>query len=190
MAYYQRALWSSTRDFHAGDMEAGEFIDDMIRLIEGQMRRAWNEGMRNVGLDPKRDMTPAYEGRLQEIINSEFDHVLDFASDIEKAAQDGKPVEPFRGRVDMWTNRYTEVVNTAQIVTKPKQRYRWQYGDTDHCSTCYALHGTVATGTDWQNSIYKPQSPPNPALECGGWRCQCQLVPTDEPLTPGGIPNV
>ena len=190
VAYYNRSLWKSTRDFHAGDMEAGEFIDEMIRLIEGQMRRAWNEGMRNVGLDPKTDMTPAFEAELQGIINGEFEHVLGFAESVEAAAAQGKPVDPFRSRVDMWSNRYNDVVNRAQVATKPEQRYRWVYGDTDHCSTCLGLNGIVATGTDWTRSGYQPQSPPNYRLECGGWNCQCQLVPTSEPITPGGIPQL
>jgi len=190
VAYYNRSLWRSTREFHAGDMEAGEFIDEMIRLIEGQMRRAWNEGMRNVGLDPKQDMTSEFETELQTIINSEFENVLSFAEAIESAAAEDKPVGPFRNRVDMWSNRYNDVVNRAQIATKPKERYRWVYGDTDHCSTCYSLNDVVATGDDWKLSGYQPQSPPNPLLECGGWNCRCRLVLTKEPLTSGGIPQL
>lgn len=189
--YYQRSLWANVRKFYNSEIDAGEFIDEQIRLIEGQMRKAWYEGMRNVGYEnPPKEMTAEFDAELQAVIDSEFDHVLDFAQAIEDAKLANQPLEPFRARTEMWVNRYTDVVNQAEVFTKPEQRFRWEYGDTQHCETCAALNGTVATGQQWTDSPYQPQSPPNDALECGGWRCQCRLVPTDEPLTEGGIPSV
>ena len=189
-AYFQRALWSYTRKFHAGEMDVSEFLDKFIGLVEDQARRAWNEGMRNVGLDPK-NITIPQRARLQEIINEEFNHVLDFASAIEQQRNDGKPVDPLRARVELWANRYPNIVNEAQAYCKPYDLFRWEYGDTiDHCSSCAALNGVVATGDNWRMSGVMPQNPPNPRLECGGWRCRCRLVPTTEPPTETGIPTV
>ena len=51
-AYYSQALNRAVLEFYRGDMDAGEFIDEMIRLIEGQFERAWNEGSRDVGVEP------------------------------------------------------------------------------------------------------------------------------------------
>lgn len=188
--YYDRALNRDVLDFYRGDMEAGEFIDDMIRLIEGQFTRAWNEGMREVGLDPAKDMTDEWEGILQGEIDAELDHVLDFAQAIEDARTNNKPVEPLQARVELWTNRYNEVVNLAMRMCEPKMNYRWELGATEqHCSTCAALDGIIASGQDWEESGYHPQGAPNEMLECGGWRCDCRLVPTDDKPTEGGIPN-
>ena len=53
----------------------------------------------------------------------------------------------------------------------------------EHCATCAALDGLVAYAVDWERSGVKPQNPPNGALECGGWRCDCSLVPTKERAT-------
>ena len=189
-AYFQRALWDYTRKFHAGSMDVSTFLDKFIALVEDQARRAWNEGMRNVGQDPA-NMSIPQRARLQEIINQEFNHVLDFASAIEAAKNEGKPVDPFKARVDLWANRYPNIVNEAQAYCAPYDRFRWEYGDTkDHCSTCYTLNGIVATGQQWQMSGLMPQNPPNHRLECGGWRCRCRLVPTQDPLTETGIPAV
>ena len=187
-AYFSRALWDYTRKFHSGDMDVSTFLDKFIALVEDQARRAWNEGMRNVGVDPK-NMTIDQRARLQEIVNSELNHVLDFASAVEEARKAGKDVDQFKGRVDLWANRYPNIVNEAQAYCKPYDLYRWEYGDTvAHCSTCATLNGIIATGAEWRASGVMPQNPPNPRLECGGWKCRCRLVPTEEMPTTTGIP--
>ena len=112
-AYFQRALWDYTRKFYSNDMDVSTFLDKFISLVEDQARRAWNEGMRNVGLDPK-NITIDQRAYLQNIITEEFNHVLDFASAIEQARNEGKPVDPFKARVDLWANRYPNIVNEAQ----------------------------------------------------------------------------
>jgi hypothetical protein len=187
--YYQRVLWGDTRALYNGEMEREAFVDDMIRLIDEQLRRAWNEGMRDNDLDPAKDMIEKWEARLQEIQLSELDHVEGFADAILQAQKDGAPIEPFRGRVDMWVGRYDDVRSESRITTAPKDRFEWIYGDTDHCTTCMELNGVIATGEDWDKSGYHPQGPPNGKLECGGWRCQCRLEYTEKPATEGGIPN-
>ena len=187
-AYFQRALWDYTRKFYSNDMDVSTFLDKFIALVEDQARRAWNEGMRNVGLDPK-NITIDQRAYLQNIITEEFNHVLDFASAIEQARNEGKPVDPFKARVDLWANRYPNIVNEAQTYCKPHDLYRWDYGDTvQHCSSCAMLNGIVATGGEWRASGVMPQNPPNSRLECGGWKCRCRLTPTEEMPTSTGIP--
>ena len=110
-------------------------------------------------------------GHAQNIITEEFNHVLDFASAIEQARNEGKPVDPFKARVDLWANRYPNIVNEAQTYCKPHDLYRWDYGDTvQHCSSCAMLNGIVATGGEWRASGVMPQNPPNSRFECGGWK--------------------
>lgn len=189
-AYYQRSLDRAVRDFYAGEIDEGEFIDEMIRLIEGQFGRAWNEGSRAVGVDPK-DHTEEDDSLLQEKVDAELDHVLDFASAIDNAAANGEPVGPLRDRVSLWTNRYNEIMNDAKLHFGGSINLAWRLGETeDHCSTCYTLDGIVASAEEWEASGLHPQGAPNERLECGGWRCDCRLEPTKEPKTEGGIPNV
>lgn len=191
--YYQRTLSRDVREFYAGDMDTGAFIDDMIRLVEEQLTRAWNEGMRNNDLDPAKDMTEEWQAVLDGEINEEMEHILDFAQAIEDAAAAGKPVQQYLDRVQLWVNRYPDVVNLSMMTTSPEDRFVWRLGATEeHCATCAGLDGVVATGSDWIASGYRPQNPPNPELECGGWRCDCRLEYTEvsTPLTEGGIPQV
>jgi hypothetical protein len=191
-AFYNRALRRDILDYYRNDMEAGEFIDDMIRLIDGQLTRAWNEGMRQNALDPKEDMTDEYQEILDGIISAEYDHVLDLASAIEAARTNEAGVNQLYVRADMWTNRYNDVVNQAKLATADdKDKYEWVLGETEqHCTTCAALHGVVASVRQWEESGYHPQQPPNDKLECGGWQCDCRLDPTRKRRTRGGIPSV
>lgn len=190
-AYYNRALNQAVLDFYRGDIDAGEFIDEMIRLIEGQFERAWNEGSRDVGVDPK-DHTADDDAILQDHINKETDYVLDYAEAIEKARIDGTPVAPLQARVSLWANRYNEIVAAARMhFGAERVRLKWELGATEqHCETCQALDGIVANAEAWEASGFHPQGAPNDALECGGWRCDCRLEPTTEPLTdkqPGDV---
>jgi len=187
VAYYERVLSKNVRGLYRGGMDAGAFVDDHIRLVEEQLRRAWNEGMRANDLDPSRDMKPEWEAILQDVIAEEFTHIEDFAAAIEKAAAEEQPIDGILGRVKMWANRYNEVMNLAKLTTRPKDHYKWQIGSTvEHCSTCQGLHGKVATAKEWIASGYRPQGR---MLECGGWNCQCMLVYTEEPVTQEGTPK-
>jgi hypothetical protein len=83
---WERIIWDDVREFYYEEQSVGDFIDSMTGTIESQLTRAWNEGMRNNGLDPASDMTPAWEAELQGIIDEEYNHVLDFAQAIERAS--------------------------------------------------------------------------------------------------------
>lgn len=190
VSYYDRVLSRDVRDFYNGELDAGGFIDDLIRLVEEQLTRAWNEGMRNNDLDPAKDMTDEWRAVLQGEIDAEMEHILDYAQAIEDAAAAGEPIQPYLDRVQLWVNRYPDVVNLSMMTTKPEDRFIWVYGDTDHCETCLTLNGIIATGAQWEESGYRPQNPPNDMLECGGWHCQCRLEHTKYPVTAGGIPQM
>ena len=189
VAYYQRVLDKDVRDLYAGELDRDAFVDDMVRLIDEQFDRAWREGLRANGIEPK-ESKPEWDKVLDERKVQELDYVENFADDILGAKKEDTPIDPLRARVSLWANRYNEVVNLAQLTSGQDHKYKWIYGDTDHCSTCYTLNGVVAYGEDWAASGLHPQGAPNNRLECQGWHCQCRLEITDEPLTEPGIPNV
>lgn len=180
-AYYNRVLSKGVRDLYNGRISEDDLLTTMARLLDEQMRRAWNEGARENGWTMPDDMTPEWEAELQGIIDSEFAHVQQFIADVTYARDNAQPIQPLLDRVDLWANRYNDVVNQAKLSTaEPKDKYEWIYGDTDHCETCAGLNGIVATAGEWEQAMVWPQRPPNGQLECGGWRCQCRLEPTDK----------
>ena len=184
--YYIRVLSKGVRDVYNGRASEDELLDIMIRLLDEQMRKAWNEGMRENELDPQTDMTEEWEQILQEIIDNEFSHVEQFIDDIGEARDNGDPIDPLLARADLWAGRYADVVNQAKLETADKEeKFEWKLGATEeHCETCAALNGLVAYASEWQMSGFHPQQPENPMLDCGGWRCDCSLEPTDKRRSP------
>lgn len=171
--------------------ELGEFawIQDMTDTIADQMGKAWREGARAVGVEPS-EFTDEDNEELNKIIASEYDYVLALGSDILELRLMGGTLEEYRtkfaGRIEVWAHRYTDVVNQAKVWfgKRKKVKLKWEMGATEeHCATCAALNGIVAYAEDWERSTVHPQNPPNRALECGGWRCDCALVPTTERAT-------
>lgn len=196
VAFYERKIEQLTRDLYNGRIEQREFEDALVSLMDQQLSKAWNEGMRENGLDPNKDFDDNQARILDDIKVKETEHIEDLSAAIVEAAQKdseaGTPGGSLQGlyaRDALWVNRYEDVVNTAIVVTsQPDDLLEWVYGDTDHCVTCETLNGQVATVAEWDESGYYPQSPPNDMLECGGWRCQCRLTPTKKPRT--GPPTV
>lgn len=184
-AFYDQALRSAVRDFYNGEMDAFGFVDKLVYLVNEQFRRAWNEGMRTIGLDPKTDMEPEWEDVLNERIAQEVNDIELFAGDIEAAAADkeNNPIQPLLSRVSMWSNRYNELVSLS-IATCGKEKLEWQVGPTEHCDDCRKLNGCVDYSDQWVVSGWLPQTS---RLACGGYRCKCSLVPTRKRRSPGGV---
>jgi len=183
--FYDQALRSAVRDFYNGITDAFGFIDHVVYLVTEQFTRAWNEGMRNLGLDPKTDMEPEWADVLQERINQEIGDIQGFAGDIEAAATDkeNNPIAPLLARVSMWSNRYNELVSLS-MATCGKEKLEWVVGQTEHCDDCRKLNGCVDYADQWQVSGWMPQTT---RLACGGYRCQCHLVLTKRRRSPGGV---
>jgi hypothetical protein len=176
--YYLRTIEGLVRDLYRGDIDEGDFVGSMADLIQAQLTRAWNEGMRENELDPQEDMEPEWQAKLDEIILSEYDYVDGFAADIVALSKEmggfEEGWEPLMSRAEMWANRYNDVVNQSIMITK-EQKLIWVYGDTDHCGNCLHLNGIVAWSSEWEEAGVKPQGD---MLACGGFHCQCEIVPT------------
>lgn len=190
---YTLHIWQDMREYFHQEQDAFEFIDSLTAEITNQYTRAWNEGARAAGVDP-RDMADPDLAHLDDMIRAEFNFVLGLAEDIDNARYremtDQEFADAFKGRADLWANRYTEVKNEA-VVWFSREKLVWILGATEqHCSTCARLNGVVAYADEWYASGLRPQNAPNERLECGGWRCDCRLEPTDKRKTRGGIPSV
>lgn len=176
IAQFSRMLKRAVLELWRGTENEFEFIDRVTYAIDEQYRRAWREGMRQVGLDPERVFLAEWENVLNNRIEQEYNHVLDLAEAIIRAREDGKPVDALYARADLWVSRYEEVRNLAMITCGREQRLIWKLGIAEHCNTCLALDGIVAFARDWEASGWRPQSP---NLECRGYNCKCSLSPTD-----------
>jgi hypothetical protein len=184
MEQYTHQLRQYARDYYTGKIDDSTWLDKMLTAITEQVGRAWNEGMRANGLDPAFDMDEDYQGMIDDIIKNEQDHVTNLSDLINNQRTADAGMDAIYSRCDMWAARYTDVVNQSKLATSPDNwRFVWIYGDTQHCSTCLHLNGKILTAKEWRESGFHPQQPPNPDLECGGWRCKCRLERTKKKRT-------
>lgn len=187
--YMLRVINALVRDLYNGVIESDEFNSEMADLIENQFKRAFNEGMRNNGLDPQKDVIPEWEAEYQRMVTDQYSFIEKFANDILKGKENESGKDQFLSRADLWANQYESVVNESQMITADnKAKFEWVLGATEeHCGTCSRLNGIVAWAEEWEQAGYHPQRPPNGLLECGGWRCDCSLVPTDKRRTANAL---
>jgi hypothetical protein len=184
--FFQRVLKTDVRRLYSGDISEAQFVDMLAELIPQQLRRAWNEGMRENGLDPEKDMQPEWERRIQNLVADEFRYVDGFAVDIVKTAKDGGDINALLSRAELWANRYNDTVDRARVATmNADDHVEWVLGDTDHCKTCLTLGGVVATAAQWDLLESQGIYPKSPDLACHGFNCGCQRLKTDKPLTRG-----
>lgn len=187
-AYYEFSLQRAIRDlYNSGDV--GKYIDHHSRLINEQLTRAWREGMKEVDMNSE-DMSDEEKAKLQEIIDREEDHVLNFAQEIIDAREAKTPPTDFINRSKMWANRYREVVNIAKTMASKDGKFEWVLGPTEHCKSCLKLSGIVKRGSTWAKYLVYPQNAPNDKLECGGWNCQCELKETTKDVRRGPFPRL
>jgi len=186
---YRRNLRAAVRGLWSGAISASQFNSVMKADIDRNLTKAWDEGAKECGVKPD-EYTDAEHLALAEGILKEQGFVEGFAADVQANSKANKgKLTPLFGRLEMWVNRYNDFKNQAKAMVCKDAKLEWIYGDTRHCSTCLALHGKVKRASQWQASGILPQQPPNDMLECGGWRCQCHLEPTDKPVSKGPLPR-
>jgi hypothetical protein len=182
--YFLRQIQGLVRAVY-NNILGGEFIDIMADLISGQLTQAANQALQEANVT----MTDSIRAAVESAILSEYTHVDQYYRDIVDAKVDGTSIEPLLARAQMWATRWNDVYNMVKtmIAAEFGQKLEWVYGDTDHCTTCQSLNGIVAYASEWDMLNIHPQGAPNGALECGGWRCQCQLVVTEKRKTPNAL---
>jgi len=188
-ATYFRQLWSRVLALYRSEIHMGEFLTELSNIVQNQITRAWRAALRDEGLDPNLASTPGGEfyDEMEAMVLSEFDYADNFAYDIARAGANQSGFEPFRMRTELWANRYNDAYNkaTLEINTQLGGKLEWKLGETEeHCETCAALNELVAFAHEWQTAGFRPQNPPNPLLDCGGWQCDCKLVATDKRRNP------
>lgn len=188
---YRANLRSVTRGYWSGVLDLNQFYDQMRATMNTRLQQAWDEGAAECGIRPD-EYTPEEQIALANGIANELNQLPGLALRVDQNSKVNKgKLTPLLDRVSsLWLDRYNDFKNRARLMACKDQKLEWIYGDTEHCTTCAALNGKVKRGSFWQTSGYQPQNPPNSALECGGWRCQCRLEPTDRAISKGPLPNV
>jgi hypothetical protein len=185
MSIYLNDLRTQTLD------NIGNFGIAFANAIEFGLNEAWRLGLR----ENDAEQTDEWQAIVDGIIADERTHIPDFAAYLTVVANNsesmGQAITTAQNRLSLWVNRYEDVMNQAIVISaEEKTKLEWVYGDTEHCETCAQLNGIVAYAREWDESGVRPQNPPNGMLTCGGWKCQCQLIPTTKRKSPNALDRI
>lgn len=187
---YRRNLRSPIRGLWSGVIDSNQFFDAMETAIRRGLTEAWQAGAGECGIGPD-ELTPEELNELNAAIFSELNHIDGLATAISENGKDsGGNLAPFLSRTELWVNRYRDLQNRARVLACEDQKLEWVIGQTEeHCTTCPRLNGQVRRASYWLDVGIVPQNPPNPDLECGGWKCLCEQKPTKKPVSRGRLPR-
>lgn len=178
-----RGLWSGAIDFDG-------FWDAMSSAINLGLTGAWRAGMADCGVSFD-DITPQESAALMQRIIYEHQWINGYANAIEQGSRaNGGKLTPLYNRAEVWIGRWEGVRTEARVMACANKPLKWVVGPTEHCSSCLKLDGKVKRASFWDDSGILPRIHGAPYLKCRGFRCQCQLVVTDEPLSRGPLPGL
>ncbi len=187
-ADYARGIRSLVRGLWTGELDEFTFIDTMVFAIQRGLRRAWFEGAEKCSIKPV-ELTKEELDAMNKIISEQYYFLIDFASSISKnsKANRGK-LTPLYRRAELWVNQYGEARNQAKLMACGDKKLKWKFNPLkEHCSSCAMLDGRVYRASIWRKYNIRPRMS---SLACGGWRCGCEFIITDEAVTPGRPPRV
>jgi hypothetical protein len=187
---YSRGIRSAVRGLWTGVFDYDQFFDLMMTTIRRGLTAAWHDGASQAGVQPS-ELTPEERLAMERAIFEEIGHIGGLASEIEANSKaNGGKLSPLMGRAEMWSNRYSDVVSKALMMARGDPKLQWVWTpEKEHCSTCTALNGKVKRQSYWNKVGVKPRDPPNPNLECKGWRCGCSFSVTTDRCSPGPLPG-
>ena len=163
-----------------------QFVDDFTAIVRNapnestlrvslraalarQGEQAYVDGLREGGVE---DSLDDYD-RLAIMVwlNDQNEFVSRFAREVANAQFSDEQIAT---RATMWANKSLDAIyQRALAIADTNGLYEWMLGKTEqHCKTCLALNGQRHRLKDYVNRGLMPRSS---ALDCGGWRCDCQL---------------
>ncbi len=82
-------------------------------------------------------------------------------------------------RLTLWTYTIGQATHRGTLYQPawlPDINGTWRVGDTEHCSTCLSQDGVTLPRSGWLALAARGIEPQGRGLECGGWKCQCEIV--------------
>lgn len=180
---YKLSVRAAVVQLWRGQSNLDEFVSSMIYLINRNMHIAWYEGALACGIN-RSELTIEEISEMRQMIDSQYQYISPFGQTIvENSRENKKKLGPLYRRAELWINRYGEVRNRAMQMACADQKLKWVWNPLkEHCSDCYHLNGKIHRASVWRKYDIRPKMS---TLECGGWQCGCEFVPTDEPASRG-----
>ncbi len=189
LAGYRMNIRAAVRGLWTGHLDYDQFFQNMVLAVRRGFTQAWYEGAKEWGVKPN-ELRPDERLALEAAINQELLFIDGLGVFVESNSKrfGGKLGKSF-ARTKAWINRYNSIRNQAAVSAGGDRKMIWLLGVTEvHCRSCLKLHKKVKRASQWAQRNIQPQNAPNPLLECQGFLCDCDLVPTNEPMSRGPLP--
>ena len=188
---YRRAIRGAVRGYWSGVIDYGQFFDMMLTTTRAGVTDAYHAGARDCGILPS-ELTPLERGALEYNIRFENQWIQGLAEAIDAGSKaNGGKLTPLFNRADIWIGRWVGIRSEARAAACADQKLEWVQGATEQgCPSCSKLSGKVKRASWWYENGILPRVHASSKLACGGWHCDCELVPTDKPCSPGSMPSL
>lgn len=187
---YREGLKNAVYGLWSGKIMYAEYVDIMETAIDFHLHQAWGLALKEFGMSMA-DRTMMEEIALSSAILQEYGYIDGFGEYIlDNSKAGGFLLRDLMPRMQLWTNRYTDIFNRALAMVGGDRLMEWVLGPTEeHCETCGSLAGKVKRASQWQDYYdetgIRPQAP---ALACKGFKCLCGYAVTDKKPTRGKLP--
>lgn len=154
----------------SGRLSKADFRRQMKSMIKAYGREgfgvAWAEG----GGD-EADIEAADLSFMQDWISEQQGFVNDFADWLTDKESD---LDQVTDRIALWVASFRNFLDRVLARALGDPIGEWEYGDTEHCDTCLELNGQRHRISWFTSRGYNPRTP-GAEMDCGGYRCQCQV---------------
>lgn len=187
---YRAGLRAPIRGLWLGVFDHDQFHREMSRAIKRFLQLAWYAGAAECGIKPD-ELTADEVLALQDAIDYEYLWIGRFGTEIaQKSKANGGLLTPLYNRAEIWLGRWEGVKAQAMTMACGDRKLEWVLGPAEHCKSCLKLAGKVKRASYWHEKGILPRVHDAPYLECHGFRCACDLVPTDKPISRGPLPRL
>lgn len=166
------------RDYWS-ESELDPFIDlnsELRALIEYHVSAAYFEGLKEGGVSPA-DFDADMSAEADNLVFAQFEYVDGFINAITDARADKSKRDSVNARADLWCNSVAAAGAAGLNAARKAEIVIWRLGATEeHCETCAWLNGQRHRRRWFTERGYIPRQPGSETLECGGWRCDCELA--------------
>ena len=171
---YLGAVTQHALDLFYGNIGRDEFVEEMGYDVRDYLFQAYATGIKTCGTS---DLLPSDLEFLDEKISEQVEFVDGFA-DAVIAANNANSVQ---SRASLWANAYRKFTQFGRMNRCGDTRVIWRVNPSkEHCDSCLALDGLIFKLSDLKDADVYPQSS---KLQCGGWRCGCDLEDTTKPVS-------
>ena len=180
------AVYDAMLGIWTGALDIAQGQNLMLIAVQEYLREAWSFGAQQCGI-LEAELTPEEEAARDRFVLSSQANVGSFVSDVytHREAVGGK-LETNAWRVSLWAQAYHHAYQLSTQLACADRKAIWVYGDTvNHCHDCSRAAGRVHRRSVWMKYGWVPGSE---ALACGGFRCACELIDTEEPAMSGHPP--